>query len=322
MASEKRQQRGSIFEGLLALPWYLNAGIAVVVYFPIKYLPVFIQPQSPTASAAVAVASDLSVFIALIPFAAAIISGVRSITAGDSEPLEMTAAPAREVDETVQDDVEQAQQSEPEVVDSPDEVCHVPETAKLERPESMSLELLRQIEWKRFESLCRAYLEAKGGRAETTKTGPDGGVDIKLFKGKSGKPVGIVQCRAGNSGPVGIELVQNLFEAMAPEGVSAGILMTTGYFAQEAKDFAKGKKLILISGVDLVHSILEMSEEVQQRLLDTATEGDYATPTCPECDTKMELRKSTGGSDTEGFVWCCTGELRCGVTFEYKPEMA
>ena len=321
MATKQRKQKKPLFEDLVTLPWYLNAGIAVAVYFPIKYLPVFIQPQSPTASAAVAVASDLAVFIALIPFAAAIVSGVRSITAGDDEPLEISATPDLEEDETVREEVEQTEQIEPEAADSPNEVCPVPETAKPERPGSISIELLRQIEWKRFAALCRAYIEASGGRTETAKVASDGGVEVRLFKGKSEKPIGLVQCRAGNS-TVGIEPVQELFGAIAAEGVPAGIMMTAGSYSGEAREFAKDKKLILISGNNLVHSILEMTDEVQQRLLDIATEGDYATPTCPECDTKMELKRPTEESDTEGFVWGCIGEPRCGTTFEYKPAMA
>ena len=268
MVERKRQQQEAVFENLLALPWYLNAGFAVAVYFPIKYLPVFIQPQSPTASAAIAVASDLAVFVALIPFAAAIISGVRAIASGSRGYPEVVTEPFDIKAEMARDDVEQNKQHETEGREA---LAEAGET-RLQKPETMSLELLRQIEWKRFEALCRAYLEAKGGRAESTDAGPDGVVDIRLFKGKSEKPIALVQCKAWNACPLEAEPVRELFEAMAAEGISAGILMTTGTYAREARDFAKGKKLILISGNALVTSILEMPEEIQGRLLDVATE--------------------------------------------------
>ena len=46
-------------------------------------------------------------------------------------------------------------------------------------PTSWSIELLQKIEWKLFEDLSAAYYQEKGIRAELTKLGADGGIDIK-----------------------------------------------------------------------------------------------------------------------------------------------
>ena len=71
------------------------------------------------------------------------------------------------------------------------------EEPSLAKPTVWSLELLRAIEWKRFEDLCAAFYREKGIRCETTPLGEDGGVDIRLFQDEnSDKATAIVQCKA------------------------------------------------------------------------------------------------------------------------------
>src|SRR5438270_2900785 len=43
-----------------------------------------------------------------------------------------------------------------------------------------SLELLKQLEWRRFEELCAAYFEALGFSAQISHSRSDGAVDIGL----------------------------------------------------------------------------------------------------------------------------------------------
>src|SRR5207244_3823033 len=46
-----------------------------------------------------------------------------------------------------------------------------------------SLELLRRLEWRRFEELCTAYYEALGFTTTQARSGTDGGADIGLVAG-------------------------------------------------------------------------------------------------------------------------------------------
>ncbi len=62
-----------------------------------------------------------------------------------------------------------------------------------------SLALLRKLEWKRFEDVVAAYFRWKGMRAQTTRIGPDGGVDVYLYRDSESAPYAVVQCKAWNA---------------------------------------------------------------------------------------------------------------------------
>jgi restriction system protein len=178
-----------------------------------------------------------------------------------------------------------------------------------------SLELLRALEWKRFEILCAKYFEAIGFRSLVARAGADGGVDIHLYMGNSTKPGIIVQCKAWNAYKVGVKPVRELFGVMAREGVPEGIFVTTGQFTEEARTFPRGNEMHLWDGDGLLRKIAELPADKQTLLLRAATEGDYTTPTCPSCVIKMLLR--TSKKDGERFWGCENFRRGCRQTFKY-----
>lgn len=99
-----------------------------------------------------------------------------------------------------------------------------------------NIELLRAIEWKRFEELCAAYFEAIGFSAQTTRNGPDGGIDIRLSTRPDGPTEILVQCKAWNALKVGVKPVRELYGVMASETVREGIFVTTGTFTERAPE--------------------------------------------------------------------------------------
>ncbi len=182
-----------------------------------------------------------------------------------------------------------------------------------------SLDLLRALEWKRFELVAAAYFEALGFRARTARAGADGGVDIHLFKSESDRPSLIVQCKAWNKYNVGIKPVRELYGVMAREGVREGIFLTTGRFTQEAKNFPRGNEMHLWDGPEILKRIQALNEEKRKSLLQLATKGDFRTPTCPSCAIKMTLRASK--KDGEQF-WGCYNYPRCRQTFKLANQNA
>ena len=177
-----------------------------------------------------------------------------------------------------------------------------------EKPGKWSLELLREIEWKRFEVLCGAYYAKRGFRVETISCGPDGGIDAKLYFGEIKEPVGLIQCKAWRSKFVGVNIVRELLGVMAHHKVAKGILHATGGFSTDALDFARANKIQCIDGAELVSNIGTLPQAVQQELLALAVEGDYKTPTCTSCGIKMR-RVST----KRGDMWGCPNYPRCKV---------
>lgn len=62
------------------------------------------------------------------------------------------------------------------------------------KPTEWNLDVIRDLEWKRFEDVCQKFYEKKGIHSDTTDLGPDCGIDIRLYQDDSGRPTSIVQC--------------------------------------------------------------------------------------------------------------------------------
>ena len=114
-----------------------------------------------------------------------------------------------------------------------------------------------------------------------------------------------------------MKAIRELFGVMASERIGTGIFMTSGGFTAEAKEWAKGK-INLIDGQKFIGHIKKLSEENQQKLLDITLQGDYKTPTCPQCDVKLTLRESKKGRSEGGKFWGCVNYPRCKQTLVYK----
>lgn len=174
------------------------------------------------------------------------------------------------------------------------------------RPTQWSLPLLQSIEWQRFEDLCAAYYRASGMRAETTALGPDGGVDVYLYRGEETQPCAIVQCKARPEQRIGVDKIRELFGVQAAQKVGQSIFITSGSYTDDAMAFAKVNAMTLITGEMLLMLLLYLPAAESQRLLALATEGDYTTPTCPSCGQKMVAKESA-----RGRFWGCRDYPRC-----------
>jgi len=189
-------------------------------------------------------------------------------------------------------------------------------------PKVWSKELIKTLEWKRFEELCSAYFNAKGYDAKVTKQGADGGIDIQLFKANysTTKAFGIVQCKAWNSYKVGVKPIRELYGVMSAESAPLAIFITSGLYTKEAEEFSNGKHIKLITGDLLLELIQTLPEEKQLTLLNQITTGDYTTPSCPSCDIKMTQRTSKKGNNIGSKFWGCINFPRCRSTLHIKNK--
>ncbi|MCE1226246.1 MAG: restriction endonuclease [Geobacteraceae bacterium] len=189
------------------------------------------------------------------------------------------------------------------------------------KPSKLSQQLLNDIEWKRFETLCAAAIRELGLDPKETQYGPDGGIDIIVHKTGTDGPVGIVQCKAGEDRVIGVKPVRELLGVMTHGDYKQGMFMTTGGYTQEAIDFAKGK-LTLVTGEMLINKINSMPQDKLQRLMNLAFDGDYTTPTCPKCGVKMVLRQASTGRNAGASFWGCMNYPRCRQTLRGKEAVA
>jgi len=296
--ARRRSRKSSLLEDLSRLPWWVSVALAGVIYVSFKFILPSFEMNSSMAKMILPAISNTAGIFALVLLVPALISLFRQWS---SKP-----PPTTRKKPTVNTRTDGASSHENQ------------STLSSEKPSKWTHELLGRVEWKRFEELCRAYFETKGFTSRTTRVGADGGVDINLYKGDLEKPVVLVQCKAWNTYKVGVKPVRELFGVMAASSVSHGIFMTTGEFTREAKEFAKEKCLALMPGSSLYRSIMEMPQQTQITLLSVAIEGDYTTPTCASCNTKMVLRTSKSGKNVGSSFWGCINYPRCRKTLRHS----
>lgn len=172
-------------------------------------------------------------------------------------------------------------------------------------------ELLKRLEWRRFEELCAAYYEALGFRTQLTYSRADGGVDIGLCAQGSDSVATLVHCKAWNAYRVGVNPLEALRRAMTASRVRKGVLVTSGRFTREAVNFAAQENIQLVDGAGLLAKLAELAPEKSLALLQFTTQGDFLTPTCPHCSVKMISRKSTQAGRK---FWGCVNYPRCKHT--------
>jgi restriction system protein len=179
-------------------------------------------------------------------------------------------------------------------------------------PDQFTLSLVRSLEWRRFEILVEGLLNGEGFIASRIRAGADGGVDLVLRQEPDGPVVGIVQCKTWTSS-VGVKPVRELFGVMAGEGVQQGHFVCCGGYTQEAREWAKYKPMVLVTGEELVVRLNNLPEEKRDALLAEVTAGDYTTPTCPSCDVKMVRRSGKNGEfwGCKNFPRGCRSTLNC-----------
>jgi len=315
--ARRRAGKSSLLDDLSTMPWWVSAGLAVFVFITCRFIVPSMEMQSFVAKGLQTALPSLAWLISAVLLVPAVISAFRAWQDGKQSSESVPITPRVQSPKPIRPgNVKRAkptnQSIKPEV---PNAAVNM---AVAEKPSTWAQEILADLEWKRYEELCRAYFEAKGFTSKLSRVGADGGVDIHLFKGSSEKPIVLVQCKAWNTYKVGVKPVRELFGVMASEGVPQGVFMTTGEFTGEAKEFAKGKKLVLVTGSALFQSIKAMPEEIQAKLLAVATEGDYTTPSCAKCDTKMVLRSSKKATGEGEEFWGCTNFPRCRMTLKLR----
>jgi hypothetical protein len=182
-------------------------------------------------------------------------------------------------------------------------------------PDRWTLDLLRTLEWKRFEDVCSSLFENLGFITRTTRRGADGGVDVHIYKTSTDRADAIVQCKAWNTYRVGIKPVRELLGVMASTGVPEGIFMTTGTFTREARDFGHANRIDCMDGEAVLKAITTLQAAQQDAMLRMATEGDYLTPTCASCGIKLVRREPKGGGQA---FWGCSNFPRCKLTMAMR----
>jgi len=329
MAYRRRgRKRTSMIDDLLGLPWQFSVGLGVAVLLFLKGVfpavaggNMFMQPVAAAASNLAWLFSGAFFLIAAIVFTKEKISKGKNRAI---EPTIRTSTPRQKVrQEPAYSPPTTAKPADintrPDILDKLRSDSQQTSAATKAKPTEWSLEVIRDLEWKRFEDVCQQFYEKKGIRSDTTNLGPDGGIDIRLYQDESGRPTSIVQCKAWGERYVGVKPIRELLGVMTHEKIGKAFFMTSGSYSDEAKAVAQANRITLIDGNMLLMMIKRLPEPERESLLVFATDGDYAIPTCPSCGIKMVAKQGTNG---RADFWGCQNYPRCRKTLGKRREQA
>lgn len=292
------------------LPWWLSILLAVVAYFLLHAFA-----TSAPARAALgkilgftpnalwkALALQLQYIVPLVLIAAALSSALkrrkarsrsRSIGGGGGARTEPTLGAAPGLG-TAGDDLYQYWKATP--------------GSTAPRPDEWSLDLLRAIDWKRFEEVCAEYFRLSGFRATTKSHGADGGIDVMLYEpNNQAQSAIVVQCKQWKR-QVGPKAVRELLGVMTDMKAPRGVFVTSSVFNDEARRIAADNRIQAVDGPMFLKLIQERFPAERKKLLEVATEGDYLTPSCPSCGIKLVRRENKRNNS---WFWGCANYPRC-----------
>ncbi len=181
-----------------------------------------------------------------------------------------------------------------------------------------TLRTLRALEWKRFEDLLVAYVRVLGYHVLVTRRAPDGSGEL-LVSNAAHTPVLVVHLRSWTVFRVGEQAMDELRAALAEHRVNTGAFFTAGTFTDEARSVGQRRGYDLVDGEEMIARFNQLAPAQFCELLYHATRGDYTTPSCPSCGTKMVLHAGSGGDTRGEDFWHCRNHPTCRQTLKVQP---
>lgn len=202
---------------------------------------------------------------------------------------------------------------------------------------NIDLNWVRSLSWQNFERQMASVYRQNGYLVEETGGGgPDGGVDLKLFK--DGRTT-VVQCKHWKTWKVSVKPIRELYGVMTAEGADAAIFIASGEYTSEARSFAAGKPIELIDRAGFLALVQQFQRDLQKHYgyepvttPATSPNSESATPSgssqkfsspmpsaqkapnCPVCNGPMKLRTAKKGSNVGSQFWGCSRFPDCRGT--------
>ena len=182
-------------------------------------------------------------------------------------------------------------------------------------PTAWSIELLRTIEWRRFEAVCTAVFSQAGLEARPQAVS-EGGIDLWLYsRHKPGDPVTVVRCRQWVEDAQAQNVLDGLQALQQGHKLTRVTLLTLSRLPESLRHNLAEGTIRLLDGEGLLGLITQRHPDQQAQLLGIATEGEYRRPTCAKCGIKMSERTDKSGTAT----WACVNAPRCKHTLPLHP---
>jgi len=131
------------------------------------------------------------------------------------------------------------------------------------------------------------------------------GVDLVL---KRDSGLVLVQCKHWQSTKVGVNIVREVYGMTVAKKADNAILITSGFFTQEAKNFVADKPIDLVDGTQLLQLIGQVQKER------VVSPKPAPANLCPKCGGEMLMRTAERGSNPGQKFWSCSNFPRCRYT--------
>lgn len=161
-------------------------------------------------------------------------------------------------------------------------------------PASWSVELFRQMDWRRFHELVETVLHRRGFHAWPLRAEADGGRTLKLIRHETVAEDG--EALAQLAGWYGLHpsprALRGLLDQQMSLGLTRSYFVAPADFPEDSVAFARRSGITLIDGRAVVGMIGRLTRAEQDTLFQLATWGDWSVPTCPGCGIKLLLRET------------------------------
>jgi restriction system protein len=171
------------------------------------------------------------------------------------------------------------------------------------------LESIRSLGWKEFEELVgEAYRRQGYTVRENAGAGPDGGIDLVLKKDGN---TYLVQCKQWRSWKIVVKVVREMYGLMVAKHAHGVIIITSGMFTQEARNFATGKPIDLVEGKHFADLVGSVQKNAASSSLNPPPIKDSTTKLCPKCGAEMVLKTARKGKYAGSQFWSCSKFPNC-----------
>ena len=193
-----------------------------------------------------------------------------------------------------------------------------------------NLESIRALPWRQFEELVAEAFRREGFTVmENVYGGADGGVDIRLRKGRESY---LVQCKNWRKRSVSVSTGREMFGVLAAESAGGVFIVCSGTFTADAVRFAVGKPISLVDGGKLMTMIArvrrgraggphgadaanghrESSAAKAEGREQGGREPEHVDISrCPWCGGNLVVRIARKGRNAGGRFWGCETFPKC-----------
>lgn len=177
------------------------------------------------------------------------------------------------------------------------------------------IESIRRLSWKELEELVGEIFRRKGFTViENSGAGPDGGIDVAL---KKDGQLFLVQCKQWKAQKVDVRVVREMYGVMTAHQAKGVIIITSGFFTQEAQTFALGKPIELIDGSQLAPLVEGVRRTERKPFHSSVATPPKPANVCPQCGSRLVLRTARKGQSAGNRFYGCSSYPRCRFTKAY-----